>query len=428
MRIRRKLQKAAVLLIILICSAAPAFSYPFSTYNHSENPVFLSVDYGGMEREYFESGFSNSLTAGSSYFNFPGIFLNGSLLDLDQMSVDLEGDPLKVFMLGSSEFHSTISILDISLGGYLNIDAAVSPELPYGIVDVFANGIDFESDETELVSYTGEASVYGRAFVKSGIYFGYQAENWVAGVKTGPYVPVLYTDPDSSYMYSLSADAEAALEAVLNGNFSAYSPYDYNNLPDFTGDTVISLFKDIAGYNLDLGFTWLKDDKPLWGVGLTGITLFPATLNYSTSITVDASAAVNALASFSDSDMFSSDSADPEFTSSDSAAYAVYLPLRFGGFYRFDVFGAADIITSAGLCYDSGELLPDFNVGAIFPAFPLVYGNIGYQDALWRGNFGLKLDLRVIEFGFDLGTVSPKFSTFFNAPGVYLSMYSSIGF
>ncbi len=428
MRIRRMLQKAAVLLIILICPAAPAFSYPFSTYDHSENPVFLSVDYGRMAREYFESGSSNSLTAGSSYFNLPGMLLSGSLLDLDQMSVDLEGDPLKVFMLGSAEFHSTISIRNISLGGYFNLDAAVSPELPYGIVDVFANGIDFESDETELVSYTGEASVYGRVFAKSGIYLGYKAEKWIAGVKTGPYIPVLYTDPDSSYMYSLSADAEAALEAVLNGSFSAYSPCDYNNLPDFTGDTVISLFRDVAGYNLDLGFTWLKDDKPLWGVGLTGITLIPATLNYSTSITVDASAAVNALASLNGSEMFSSDFSDPEFTSSDSAAYTVYLPLRLGGFYRFDVFGVADIITSAGLSYDNEELLPDFNIGAIFPAFPLIYGNIGYQDALWRGDFGLKLDLRMIEFGFDMGTVSPKFSTFFNAPGFYMSLYSSIGF
>ena len=229
-------------------------------------------------------------------------------------------------------------------------------------------------------------------------------------------------------MYSLSANEEAALEAVLNGSFSAYSPFDYEDLPDFTNESISSLLSDVAGYNLDLGFTWLKDDKPLWGVGLTGITVVPATLNYSTSITVDASAAVNALASYGDDDMFSSDFTEPEFSSSDSEAYAVYLPLRLGGFYRFDVFGIADIVTSAGLSYDNGDLLPDFNVGTIFPAFPLIYGNIGYKNALWQGDFGLRLNLRVIEFGFDLGTVSPKFSTFFNAPGLYMSLYSSIGF
>ena len=141
------------------------------------------------------SWFSNQITAGTSYFSLPGMFQEEIIIDFDQMSIDLSGDPMKVFMLASTELHSSISILGVTLGGYLNIDAAVSPELPYGVVDIIANGIDLVGDETDLVTISGEASVYGRVFAKTGVYLGYQAEKWVAGLKAGPYIPVFYTDP-----------------------------------------------------------------------------------------------------------------------------------------------------------------------------------------------------------------------------------------
>ena len=57
MRTVSSIKKSAAVFFILVCSTVPVFSYPFSAYDHSENPTFLSVEYGGWDREYLEAGF-----------------------------------------------------------------------------------------------------------------------------------------------------------------------------------------------------------------------------------------------------------------------------------------------------------------------------------------------------------------------------------
>jgi len=421
-----KLNKIIVALFFILIISTAAFAYPLQSFDHMENPAYLSLQYGKWDRKYLETGLSFEVGLGNSYFTLQEVMTPDLVIDLNKIATDLDGKPLDINASFSTELHTVLTVLGVSVGGYGALDGVISAGVPYGVFDVLANGIDLVNQ-----SYSDSGTAYARVFAQSGLYGGFRMKDWQISAKIGSYIPLVYTDENSSYSYSLNADSQANITALLNGDLSVYLPIDVENIDDLDPADLSSQLSNWSGYNLDVGLVKMKDGLPLYGASLTGITLAPAHLDFKTSVNFSGSADVSAIAGYDEStgeDIVDPQFDEPEFDS-DEGNYPISLPLRLGGFYRYRVIGILDLIGSAGLTYDK-KVLPDIGVTAKGTFFPLnmIYASLNYDKVLWESSAGFRMNIRIMELGMDVGMASPRLSKLFATSGAKVRVYTAFGF
>lgn len=414
--------KILSLLLLFAMAGTTLAAYTTQAYDHMENPAFLSLETGKWDRKYFELGWSLQAGAGNSYVTYDDIFTEVLVLDLNKIAADLKGKKLGINMNVSSELHMVMSVMNISIGGYSSVQGLMKTEVPGELFNILADGINLEND-----AYSGSGDVYGRVFGNVGMYAGYRYKDWQISGKMGYFLPLIYTDSDSKYTYSLSADADGNITAQLNGNFSVLSPVNLENLNSGESEAASDYMKYI-GFNMDLGLVRMRNDRALYGFSITGITLAPANMNYRSEVNFTGYATVDSIAANIDADeLFDSDFTEPEITTVEESN-EVNMPLRLGGFYNYSLLGLVDLIGSGGLTYDQKVLL-DANVTAVGSFFPanMFYIGLGYDRVLWESTLGLKLNARAMEFGLDVGFANPDLRHLFSTSGAGVRTYLAFG-
>lgn len=417
-----KLIKTISMLLLFMMAGTLLSAYTTQAYDHMENPAFLSLETGAWDRKYVELGFSTKLSAGNSYVSYDDIFTPVLVLDLNKIASDLHGKSLGINMNFDTELHFVINVMKISVGGYSSVQGIVKTEIPGEVFGILADGIDLQNE-----SYSGTGEVYGRLFSNVGMYAGYRYKDWQISGKMGYFLPLIYTASDSEYTYNVGLDADGNISAVLNGSVSVYSPVNLQELE--SGDSSVTAdFMKYIGFTMDLGVVKMRNDRALYGFSVTGITLAPANMNYKSEISFTGYATVDPIAQNIDStELFDSDFTDPDITTVEET-HEVTMPLRFGGFYNYSLFGLVDLIGSGGITIDDKVLL-DANVtaaGSFFPA-NMFYIGLGYDRVLWESSLGLKLNSRALEFGMDIGFANPDLRHLFSTRGVGVRTYLALG-
>jgi len=419
----RKIMKILSLLLLFLMTATNLAAYTTQAYDHMENPAFLSLETGKWDRKYLELGMSVQAGAGNSYVTYDDIFTPVLVLDLNKIAADLKGKSLGINMNFSSELHMVLSVMNISVGGYSSVQGLLKTEIPGEMFGILADGIDLTGDN----SYSGTGEVYGRLFGNVGMYAGYRYKDWQISGKMGYFLPLIYTDSDSKYTYSLSADADGNITARVDGSFSVLSPVNLENLDAGESESPSEYMKYV-GFNMDLGLVKMRNDRALYGFSITGITLAPANMNYKSNVSFTGYATVDSIAANIDADeLYDSDITEPEITTVEETN-EVRMPLRFGGFYNYSLFGLLDLIGSGGLTIDQ-KVLIDANVTAVGSFFPanMFYLGLGYDRVLWETSLGMKLNARAMEFGMDVGFVNPDLKHLFSSSGVGVRTYLAFG-
>ncbi|MDA3849840.1 MAG: hypothetical protein PF447_01060 [Spirochaetaceae bacterium] len=416
----RKPSKIILLILILLCSSMVMAAFPLQTYDNESNPALLSTG----SRKFVDMGFSVDAGLSNSYFSLDTLLSPELTLDINAIHADLGDQDLKLALKVGMDFFTVISAADVSAGGYANVSGIASTGIPNSVFDVLANGIS-SGDNIE-----GTGSVYGRIFGKVGLYGGYRWEDWQFGAKMGAFLPLAVSDADGSYSYSLDTNTNGDINASANLNMPFYSMFDIDNM---NGSWIASLSQNV-GYHFDLGAIKMKEDKAMYGFSITGITLSPALMDYKTTVTASASAVItNPLTNFdaeNEEDLITQTTTEPETTTT-KGSYEVYMPLSIGGFYRLEGYPAfIDWIGHGKLIYDNEELLLGGGIAAQGASFPFNWLSMGleYDRVMWQSTLGVRFDVRVIEFGVDVGLANTRFVKIFSDNGLYANVFMSMGY
>jgi len=409
--------KGAALLFLLFATFA-LNANPLQPWDHEFNPALMSTG----PRKYFETGLSAKMAVSNSYFTLEQLFPADGvlLLDFNQMLTTLEDRDLKVAANLEFEEHVVMTIFGVSLGEYVSMDGSISSAIPNKIIKVMADGITLgETNEDD-------ADVYGRVFLKGGMYAGYRWKNWQFSTKAGAFAPLVYTDKDARFTYNVSNGAGGDITAETSVSIPVYSLF---NLTDMSNTDTAALI-DGMGYNLDLGAVKMRNGKPHYGFSLTGLTVSPAKLPYTTTVSASASMTTSDLLNYEEgSEPWSTDSNAEDMETLESL-YEVSLPLALGGFYcltgypRFiDWVGNGELILDEGNLLVSGGLTAK---GAISPLSALSV-SVGYDKFLWEASAELRVNLRVIEVGVDVGLSNTHFLNLFTTRGLNAGFNLALG-
>jgi hypothetical protein len=409
----KTINKILLSLVLFILLSGALFANPIQPWDHEFNPSLLSTG----KRKVLEVGFSANMAVSNSYFGLTDIFQKELLIDLNAMATDLKDSDLIIAMKTEVEAHTFLSLFNVTVGGYSTIDGIVSTSVPGSFFEVVADGLLLDD------SITGTGEIYGRVYTSMGIYGGYRWNDWQFGTKVGAFLPIAYSDKTASYDYSALLNSNGNISASAGVTIPVYMPFDPQN-PD------AAAIMSGMGYSLDLGAIKLKDGEPHYGFQLTGLTLSPAVMSHKANVSAGASVSATDLASFQeDSEPWTLTTEEPDAEIS-SDSLRVNMPLSAGGFYRLTGYPSfIDWIGQGEMIWDNDILLFAGGVtaqGAIFPLNMLSL-SLGYDRVMWETTAGLRMNLRVIELGMDVGLANTRFVKMFTTNGIYANFYLAMG-
>ena len=409
--------KGGVLLFLLFITFV-LNANPIQSWDHEFNPALLSTG----PRKYFETGMSAKAALSNSYFTIQQLFPADGvlLLDFNAMMADLEDRDLEVAANLYFEEHTVMTILGLSLGQYGSLHGSVSTVIPNGIIEAVADGISLGETNEDT------ADVYARLFVKAGMYAGFRWKDWQFSTKAGAFAPIVYTDKDARFSYEVSNGSTGDITAAAEMSIPIYTMMNLSDPTDMNAEDIINSL----GYNLDLGVVKMKNGKPHYGFSLTGLTVAPAKLPYTTTMSAGSSMTTTDLLEYEDgSEPWSTDS-HLEETETLEKLYEVSLPLSAGGFYclsgypRFiDWIGKGEVTLDDGILLLGGGITAK---GAVFPLSALSL-SLGYDKFLWETSMEMRVNLRVIEIGVDVGLSNTHFVNLFSPRGVTAGLNIAVG-
>jgi hypothetical protein len=415
----KNMNKKSILLLLIMTVSFGLGASPLQTWDHDFNPALLSTG----NRKSVELGMSFNAALANSYFTLEELFpADGVLvLDFDDIADDLNGKDLELAFSIEMEEHFVMTAKKVSVGQYATVNGAVSVAIPGNLFEVIADGI--ETGET----YSDESEIYAKVFATTGIYGGYRWKDWQFSAKFGAFTPLIYSDSDASFYYSAENEEDGTFSASAGADIPLYSLF---NLED--GDFDAASIPEYLGYNLDLGAIKMKDDKPFYGFSLTGLTLSPAVMPYTTTFSTSTSVtSTDSLVNYDENDEpWTTETEDMEYETTEET-YRVSLPLVLGGFYRLsgypsfiDWIGTGEITLDDGDVYLGGGITAE---GAIFPLNALNL-TLEYDKFFWETSMGLRFNVRFIEMGLDVGLSNTRFVNLFSPSGVNVGYYMALGF
>jgi len=414
----KKQNKRGLALLFILFITFTLNANPIQPWDHEFNPALLSTG----QRQIIEVGMSTKLSLSNSYFTVQQIFPADGvlLLDFNRILSDLDGNDLKVAANISFEEHIVLTIAGLSLGEYGSMSGSVSSAIPNSIIEVIADGISLGETSED------SADIYGKVFAKAGVYAGYRWRDWQFSTKVGAFAPVVYTDKNASFAYSVDNNADGNISAEASATIPFYSML---NITDMSNTDSAALINGL-GYNMDLGAVKMKNGKPHYGFSLNGLTLAPATLPYTTTFSATATMTAQDLISYEEgNDPWTTDS-DMEDMETVEEAYQVNLPLSLGGFYCLSGYpGFIDWIGHGEITLDDGALLLGAGVtakGAVFPLSALSL-SLGYDKFLWETSLGLRFSLHLVEVGLDVGMSNMRFVKLFTPSGLNVGLNIALG-
>ncbi|MBN2657048.1 MAG: hypothetical protein JXR86_08300 [Spirochaetales bacterium] len=403
------------LILLLLGFQGLMATSPLQPWDHTFNPALMSTG----KRKYLEIGTQFNLAFANSYFALKDVFGGPEfLIDLNDIAEEIGDKDLSVAAKVDFETHFLITILGLSIGGYTNLDTIATVGIPGGLFEIMADGIAADT------TYADAGEVFARSYVNLGLYAGYRWRDWQFSVKGGAYLPVAFSDGDSSFDYSFILNSNGTYSADAGVAGTAYLPFD---IDDFQASGLINSL----GYNLDLGAVKTRDGEPIYGFQVTGIPLYAARMPVKATFSTGFTASVTDIANYSsDNEPWEYELEDVEAEMEESD-FKVYMPLSIGGFYKLKGFPRfIDWIAHGALYWDNDTLLGAAGLtaqGAISPLSALSI-SLGYDRVMWEAKAGLRFNIRILEMGLDVGMTSTRFIKMFSTNGLYANFYMAFGF
>ena len=406
----------ALLFGLLTIALAPA--EPARAWNHRVNPALLGV----RHRPFLEIGVSQGVAASNSYFTAVKVLQPEFLIDLNEMSTRIGGSSLSLAGTVGTETHASLSLFGLTAGVYSSIDAVVTAGVPGSLFTVLADGN--ELGET----YEGSAPVIGRVFAEAGAHAGYRFRDWEIGMKLGTFAPLLYSAPEAEVSYEFSTTGTAT---KFEGGVSipAFSAYNLADPQIASADDILASFN---GVKMDLGFVRVREDAPWFGANVGGITLTPAVVDNKISLDAEATATIDNpagnLGGGDSSEAVSTDVSEFEPSFLGDADQEISMPLQAGGFYRSTLIpwialtGHAQLYFSDPFLYSVGGMIE----GDVFP-LNLLYFGLGYDRVAWHADAGLRVNIRIMELGLNVGLASPRFGSMWGGAGLNADIFFAFG-
>ncbi len=406
----------ALLFWLLTVALMPA--EPARSWNHRVNPALLGI----RHRPFLEIGVSQGVSASNNYFTAAQILQPEFLIDFNDLSAQIGEESLALVSTVGTETHASLSLFGLTAGLYFSVDGVVSAGVPGSLFTILAEGN--ELGET----YTDSAPVIGRVFAEAGAHAGYRFRDWEIGMKLGLFAPLLYSAPDAAVSYEFSTtETTTNFEGGLS--IPAFSAY---NLADPQIASTADVIDSLDGIKIDFGLVRLRNGDPWFGANVGGITLSPAVVDKKIRLDANATATIDNPAGNFDggdpSEAISTEVSDFEPSFLGDADEEIGMPMQAGGFYRSTIIpgialtGYAQLYFSDPFLYSVGGMIE----GDIFP-LNLFYFGLGYDRVTWHADAGLRINIRILEVGLNVGVASPRFETMWGGAGLKADLFFAIG-
>lgn len=411
-------RRIALILIVLL---GASFSLSAQLYLDSRsahrNPALSAFTPRGI----FEMGVQTDVAGYNSAFALGDILQETWVIDLSQATDRSGSSGLRVGATANLGTHGVLRIAGVGFGGYTGLRSIAELRVPQEFLQLLSEG------NLEDRSGTGDAIV--EAHLEAGARATYDWRGWTFGLNAAPFIPVAYSGR-GGFEFELET-TESGFNAHAGVDTRVYSSVDLVAIQDGTIPDVAEAFGN-GGVKVDLGLI-RRDaaDRPHWGVGLTDVTVVPATatseFRVSGSYAASTEDAIQAFLDEEDPLELTTEEIAVEFLK--EADERIFLAPGISGFYRFglpfvDIIPHAHVVFSQTLC----AVNPGVTIaGNRFPT-NLLYFGIGRERPVWRAAAGLRIPLYVMEINLQVESTSPRILGVFGPDGLAASLDLRLGF
>ncbi|MFW5800817.1 MAG: hypothetical protein ACOCVC_02190, partial [Spirochaeta sp.] len=128
-------------------------------------------------------------------------------------------------------------------------------------------------------------------------------------------------------------------------------------------------------------------------------------------------------------ELFEVSDPDYDFQTLETVDKRIFMPLRAGGFYRYEGLPLIDLIGHGAIVFaDPFRINGGIQIeGSSFPLSILSAG-IAHDEIAWRSTLGMRMNLHLLELGIQASLSSSEFLGMFSTRGFALNLTGSIGF
>ncbi|MDR3334750.1 MAG: hypothetical protein LBT13_07685 [Treponema sp.] len=379
---------------------------------------------------YVEFGLDGNVGLASNYIGLWDVFNEDRVVKLDLDALPT-GDFAVNGEAGAQVFFNINFGEKFGLGFFAGVNTLFYQSLSHTLLKFLAQG------NGDMRQYTSDIALGGSVFADAGIQMSLKIGKLHAGFSPAMYVPLLYLPkPLIRYQFDSIRDS---MYLDINADVNAYSPISIEQVMEgnlaISTETIMELL-DARGFDFSLNAEYAL--VPMLDVGgvVTNIPLIPAVLTHQTHI--DFHYRYDPAEGIYDSLLNNSfEFDDVEFNDpvySDNASFRVFRPLRFDCYVLFKPLVTNRVIIKPNIGFSVLTIYDEacFNMGleAQLRFGRILFFRIGtlYQEKIWRNQFNLGLNLRLIELDLGLNLQSQDLKGLFDIKGAGVSIGIRIGF
>ena len=373
------------------------------------NPALLAIS----PRTRLEVGLGADLAGFSNGFALGEILQEVWTIDVNRVSEKTGRRGLVAGAALEAGSHTVFRFLGIGVGGYTRTRSVGLLTVPPEFLSLLADG------NLEDRSGVGAAAV--RSTVELGAAVTVDYGGWTFALGAGQAVPIAWSG-DGGFVFDVRT-TESGFAAEAGVDLIVFSAVDLIAAQG-GGGLGIGGALGRGAFKVDLGA--VRRDAaglPVWGVGLTDLTIVRATAAGAYRLTGAYSAsmedAVQQLLDDPDSDPVELTMEEFTLTPIGASGERIALAPRISGFYRFSV-PWVDFVPHAEVVFDRevGGISPGLTIaGNRFPANIVSLG-LARTHPAWRAALGLRLPLRPVELNLRFETTSPRLGGLFGPEGL----------
>ena len=406
-----------ILVLSLVVAASISGQMYFDSRSAHRNPALSAFTPRGI----FEMGVQTDVAGYNSAFALGDILQETWVIDLSAATERAGDRGFRVGATANLGTHGILRLGGVGFGGYTGLRSIAELQVPEEFLQLLSEG--------NIEDRSGEGNAIIEAHLEAGARTAFNWREWTFGLNAAPFIPLAFSG-EGGFVFDLTTTDEG-FSASAGIDTRVYSSVDLVALQDGGSLDIGEAFGN-SGFKVDLGVIRRDgNNRPHWGVGLTDITIIPATATNEFRITGSYSASTeNAIQAFLDDEdplELEADEVDVEFVG--EASQRIFLAPGVSGFYRFGL-PFVDIIPHAHVVFSQtlGAINPGVTIaGNRFPANILYFG-IGRERPVWRATAGLRIPLYVAEINVQVESTSPRIPGVFGPDGLAAAVDVRLGF
>ncbi|MBO4319437.1 MAG: hypothetical protein J5857_03100 [Treponema sp.] len=397
-------------------------------------------------RRYVEMGYDIGVSVGQNAFGIKDVLVKDLVIDFSELNERFQHSDFMVNLGLNPGFHFNVNVNGIGAGIKTDLDFHGNLSIDRALFRLLAEGNDLNESETIGMSLNFES------FISTSVPVRFKIGK--LGIKVEPtyFVPLIYLpEPRAEIIYTTNEDG--SLKAEAKANFDLYTAIDISPLLSETkGDLDYSKLTDSAkNGGIDLGAVVEYALFDFLDVGgYANIPIYPGKLDYHAYGTATASFEMEE-GFLNNLDYWTSTEEDrgekpykytePDWSGVqfDEEGYRVNRPLKLGVEAAWRPVGDWLVIhpklgvtarNPFGKDFSIHSFSPEYSLSADMTFLYVLGFNVttAYENQAFSHNVGLRLNTRVVELDFNIGTSNSDFLRSFSLGGVQAQVGIKMGF